>query len=41
MTDTNFTLDVDGEGIALITWDMPGRSMNLIDLNVISRCLKR
>jgi 3-hydroxyacyl-CoA dehydrogenase/enoyl-CoA hydratase/3-hydroxybutyryl-CoA epimerase len=35
MTDTNFTLDVDGEGIALITWDMPGRSMNLIDLNVI------
>jgi 3-hydroxyacyl-CoA dehydrogenase / enoyl-CoA hydratase / 3-hydroxybutyryl-CoA epimerase len=31
----NFKLDVDGDGIALITWDMPGRSMNVIDLAVI------
>jgi len=30
MTDTNFRLDVDADGIALITWDLPGRSMNLI-----------
>jgi 3-hydroxyacyl-CoA dehydrogenase/enoyl-CoA hydratase/3-hydroxybutyryl-CoA epimerase len=35
MTDTNFTLDIDSDGIALITWDMPDRSMNVIDLNVI------
>ena len=31
----NFKLDVDADGIALITWDMPGRSMNVIDLAVI------
>jgi len=35
MTTTNFTLDIDTDGIALITWDMPGRSMNLIDLAMI------
>jgi 3-hydroxyacyl-CoA dehydrogenase / enoyl-CoA hydratase / 3-hydroxybutyryl-CoA epimerase len=27
---TNFTFDVDADGIALATWDMPGRSMNVI-----------
>ena len=26
----NFKLDVDGDGIALITWDMADRSMNVI-----------
>ncbi len=31
---TNFTLDIDADGIALITWDMPGRSMNVIDASV-------
>jgi len=31
MAETNFKLDVDADGIALITWDMPGRSMNVID----------
>ena len=31
----NFKLDIDADGIALITWDMPGRSMNVIDLAVI------
>jgi 3-hydroxyacyl-CoA dehydrogenase/enoyl-CoA hydratase/3-hydroxybutyryl-CoA epimerase len=35
MNDGNFKLDIDGDGIALITWDMPGRSMNVIDLTVI------
>jgi 3-hydroxyacyl-CoA dehydrogenase/enoyl-CoA hydratase/3-hydroxybutyryl-CoA epimerase len=30
----NFTLEVDADGIALITWDMPGRSMNVIDASV-------
>ena len=33
---TNFKLDVDGDGIALITWDMPGKSMNVIDQSVIA-----
>jgi len=32
----NFKYDVDGDGIALITWDMPGKSMNVIDLSVMS-----
>src|SRR5688572_19314572 len=35
MASENFKLDVDGEGIALVTWDMPGRPMNVIDLAVI------
>jgi 3-hydroxyacyl-CoA dehydrogenase/enoyl-CoA hydratase/3-hydroxybutyryl-CoA epimerase len=32
---TDFTLDIDSDGIALITWDMPGRSMNVITMNAI------
>jgi 3-hydroxyacyl-CoA dehydrogenase/enoyl-CoA hydratase/3-hydroxybutyryl-CoA epimerase len=35
MTYTNFKFDIDADGIALITWDMPGRSMNVIDTKVI------
>jgi len=31
MSFTNFDLKVGADGIALVTWDMPGRSMNLID----------
>ena len=31
----NFKFDVDADGIALVTWDMPGRSMNVIDLKVM------
>jgi 3-hydroxyacyl-CoA dehydrogenase / enoyl-CoA hydratase / 3-hydroxybutyryl-CoA epimerase len=27
----NFKLEIDPDGIALVTWDMPGRSMNVID----------
>src|SRR6478736_4155542 len=29
MSYINFTLDIDADGIALVTWDMPGRSMNV------------
>ncbi|MEW6452871.1 MAG: 3-hydroxyacyl-CoA dehydrogenase NAD-binding domain-containing protein, partial [Pseudomonadota bacterium] len=36
MTASNFKLDVDSDGIALVTWDMPGRSMNVIDVGVIA-----
>ena len=35
MPDDNFKLDVDADGIALVTWDMPGRSMNVIDVAAI------
>ena len=34
MSFTNFTLDVDADGIALVTWNMPGKSMNVIDTKV-------
>ena len=34
-TFTNFTLDIDGDGIALVTWNAPGRTMNVIDVKVI------
>ena len=32
----NFTLETDSDGIALITWDMPGKSMNVIDADVMA-----
>src|SRR5690349_23729999 len=31
----SFKLDVDSEGIALVTWDMADRSMNVITMDVI------
>src|SRR3979409_197435 len=35
MPYVNFPLDLDADGIALVTWDAPGRSMNVIDLKAI------
>ncbi len=35
MTYTNFTLDIDADGIALVTWDMPDRSMNVFTEEVM------
>ena len=35
MAYQNFKLDTDADGIALVTWDRPGRSMNVIDLKTI------
>src|SRR5580700_617874 len=35
MAFTNFNFDVDADGIALVTWNMPGRSMNVIDAKVM------
>lgn len=31
----NFTIDIDTDGIALVTYDMPGRSMNTLTAEVI------
>src|ERR1051325_1458991 len=31
----NFNFDVDADGIALITWDSPGKSMNVIDFALV------
>ena len=33
---TNFRLETDADGIALVTWDMAGRSMNVIDPSVMT-----
>jgi 3-hydroxyacyl-CoA dehydrogenase / enoyl-CoA hydratase / 3-hydroxybutyryl-CoA epimerase len=33
---TNFKYGVDQDGIALITWDMPGRSMNVLNADVLA-----
>jgi 3-hydroxyacyl-CoA dehydrogenase/enoyl-CoA hydratase/3-hydroxybutyryl-CoA epimerase len=35
MTYTNFDLAIDGDGIALLTWNVPDRSMNVITLKGI------
>ncbi|MBI4273224.1 MAG: enoyl-CoA hydratase/isomerase family protein [Rhizobiales bacterium] len=34
MSFENFKLDIDADGIALVTWDSPGRSMNVINAKV-------
>ena len=34
MSFTHFTLDLDADGLALVTWNSPGRSMNVIDVAV-------
>jgi 3-hydroxyacyl-CoA dehydrogenase/enoyl-CoA hydratase/3-hydroxybutyryl-CoA epimerase len=34
MAYVNFKLDTDADGIALVVWDAPGRSMNVIDAKV-------
>jgi 3-hydroxyacyl-CoA dehydrogenase/enoyl-CoA hydratase/3-hydroxybutyryl-CoA epimerase len=34
-TYTNFTVETDADGIALVTWDMPGKSMNVFTSEVL------
>jgi 3-hydroxyacyl-CoA dehydrogenase/enoyl-CoA hydratase/3-hydroxybutyryl-CoA epimerase len=36
MTYKNFTVETDADGIALITWDMPGKSMNVFTAEVMA-----
>jgi len=40
MTYTNFTFETDADGIALVTWDMPDRSMNVITMAVMDELEK-
>ena len=35
MAYKNFTLDTDADGIALVTWDMPDKSMNVFTAEVM------
>ncbi|MEO0919296.1 MAG: enoyl-CoA hydratase-related protein, partial [Pseudomonadota bacterium] len=36
MTYNNYTIETDADGIALITWDMPGRSMNVFTVEALT-----
>jgi 3-hydroxyacyl-CoA dehydrogenase / enoyl-CoA hydratase / 3-hydroxybutyryl-CoA epimerase len=36
MSFTNFRFETDSDGVALVTWDMPGRSMNVLNAEVIA-----
>jgi 3-hydroxyacyl-CoA dehydrogenase/enoyl-CoA hydratase/3-hydroxybutyryl-CoA epimerase len=36
MNLTNFRLETDADGVALVTWDSPGRSMNVLTPEVIA-----
>ena len=36
MAYKNFTVETDADGIALVTWDMPGRSMNVFTVEVMN-----
>lgn len=36
MSYTNFTVEIDADGIALVTWDMPGKSMNVFTEEVMN-----
>ena len=36
MAFKNFRLETDADGIALLTWDIPGRSMNVLDETTMS-----
>ncbi|MBB3608246.1 3-hydroxyacyl-CoA dehydrogenase NAD-binding domain-containing protein [Rhizobium sp. BK602] len=35
MAYTNFTVETDADGIGLVTWDMPGKSMNVFTAEVM------
>ena len=36
MAFKNFKVETDADGIALVTWDIPGRSMNVLDETTIA-----
>ncbi len=33
---TDFTYDLDADGVATITWDVPGKSMNVMSIEGLS-----
>ena len=36
MSYKNFKVETGSDGVAVVTWDMPGKSMNLIDQSVMA-----
>ncbi len=35
---TDFTMNVDADGVAVVTWDVPGKSMNVLNREAFSTC---
>ncbi|MBY4892821.1 enoyl-CoA hydratase/isomerase family protein [Rhodobacteraceae bacterium N5(2021)] len=35
---TDFTMEIDAEGVAVITWDVPGKSMNVLNREAFTTC---
>ena len=35
---TDFTMQVDDDGVAVVTWDVPGKSMNVLSREAFSEC---
>ena len=33
---TDFTMKTDADGVAIITWDVPGKSMNVMSIEGLS-----
>src|SRR5580698_7017927 len=40
MSFTHFRIETDADGVALVTWDSPGRSMNVLNAEVIGEISK-
>ncbi len=40
MSFTHFRIETDADGVALVTWDSPGRSMNVLNAEVIGEIAK-
>ena len=40
MSYRNFTVETDDDGIALVTWDMPDKSMNVFTMEVMDEMEK-
>ncbi len=35
---TDFTMEIDADGVAVVTWDVPGKSMNVLNREAFSTC---
>ena len=35
---TDFTMEIDADGVAIVTWDVPGKSMNVLNREAFSTC---
>ncbi len=35
---TDFTMEIDADGVAIVTWDVPGKSMNVLNREAFTTC---